>query len=63
MENEVLSLTDEIQELMGASVGVSEGTVNKFEVGYPAWYFWGYETDGIFYSTSDIAGHVKRRRK
>jgi TonB-linked SusC/RagA family outer membrane protein len=57
-KNKVISLTEDIQELIGASVGVGEGNVNKFEVGYPAWYFWGYQTDGIFYTTGDIANHV-----
>ncbi|MBN2272820.1 MAG: TonB-dependent receptor [Bacteroidales bacterium] len=54
VKNEVKKLTEDIKELIGASVGVGQGNVNKFEEGYPAWYFWGYKTDGVFHSTEEI---------
>ncbi|MBN2485387.1 MAG: TonB-dependent receptor [Bacteroidales bacterium] len=58
LKNEVIKLTDEIKELIGASVGIGQGNVNKFEEGYPVWYFWGYETDGFFKDTAEIRAHA-----
>lgn len=58
VKNEVIKLTDEIKELIGASVGVGQGNVNKFGEGYPAWYFWGYKTDGVFHNTEEIENYV-----
>lgn len=58
VKNKVLKLTDDIKELIGASVGVGQGNVNKFEEGYSTWYFWGYETDGFFHDTTEIRNYT-----
>jgi len=34
------------------------GNIQRFEEGYPAWYFYGYKTDGIFNSQEEIDNYV-----
>lgn len=57
IKNKVLKQNDDLR-LIGASVGVGNGNVNYFEEGYPAWYFWGYQADGVFHTTEEIEAHV-----
>ena len=58
VKNTVKKLTDEINELIGSSVGTGQGNVNKFEEGYSAWYFWGYQTGGVFHTTDEILAYT-----
>ena len=41
----------------GASWAIA-GTVTRSEEGLPIAYFWGYETDGIFQTQSDVFQHI-----
>jgi len=49
-KNEVTSLTS---PLLGDNLGTT-GAITRSELGQPIWYFYGYETDGIFDSFDEI---------
>ncbi len=59
LRNKVLDMPDNVIPYEGVSVGsgTSVGIVNRFEVGEPVWYFWGYETDGFFNSAEEILNY------
>jgi TonB-dependent starch-binding outer membrane protein SusC len=54
--NKVLEMPDDVIPYEGVTIGsgASSGIVNRFEVGQPVWYFWGYETDGFFENSDAI---------
>jgi TonB-dependent starch-binding outer membrane protein SusC len=56
LHNEVLNMPDNVVPYQGVSLGsgASAGIVNKFEVGQPVWYFWGYKTNGFFKNAQDV---------
>jgi TonB-dependent starch-binding outer membrane protein SusC len=41
----------------GGNIGTF-GSSKRLEVGYEPWYFYGYETDGLFDNQEEIDGHV-----
>lgn len=49
-------MPDNVIPYEGVSLGsgASAGIVNKFEVGEPVWYFWGYKTNGYFKNSQEI---------
>lgn len=53
-KNEV---TDMATPLIGSNLGTA-GSVTRAEQGSPIWFFYGYETDGIFNSAEEVQAHV-----
>ncbi len=59
LKNEVTELdTSFITEYVGTGVGPSFGSITKFDVGYPVWYFYGYNALGIFQNEQDVQTHA-----
>lgn len=56
-KNEVTALPEGIDFLTGGNIGTF-GSSKRFEEGYPAWYFYGYQSDGLFTSEEEIQAHV-----
>ena len=53
MTNEVVSLQTEDSYLTGTNLGVS-GPVTRSEAGYPLYYYYGYQADGVWESWDQI---------
>ena len=53
MHNEVTYLNPLLDRVSGASVGTG-WTATQLELGYPIWYFRGYQTNGIFQNQAEI---------
>ena len=53
MDNEVTYLNPLLDRVGGASLGTG-WSVTQLELGYPIWYFRGYQTDGIFQNQAEI---------
>jgi TonB-linked SusC/RagA family outer membrane protein len=59
LKNKVTELdTSFIREYVGTGVGPSFGSITKFDLGYPVWYFYGYKTLGIFQSRDDVLAYT-----
>lgn len=60
LKNKVQEMPDDVIPYEGVTVGsgASSGIVNRFEVGQPVWYFWGYKTDGFFDNADEISAYV-----
>lgn len=56
-KNEVIELNESVEYIGGGYIGTM-GNAKRFEPGHPAWYFYGFETDGIFTSQEQIDNHV-----
>lgn len=56
-QNEVTALPEGTDFLTGGNIGTF-GSSKRFEEGYPAWYFYGFESDGIFNTQEEIDNHV-----
>ncbi|MCR9249642.1 MAG: TonB-dependent receptor [bacterium] len=54
IDNEVTQLNENIEEVLGPSISTSGWNATGFKEGLPAWYFRGYETDGIFQDQAEI---------
>ncbi len=59
LHNEVVSAPE---FLAGANLGTS-GAITRFDEGYPVWYFYGYETNGMFQDTAQISNHTNAEGK
>jgi TonB-linked SusC/RagA family outer membrane protein len=57
LKNEVISYGDSGMYREGANVG-QLGIINRYEPGYPVWYFYLYEADGIFQTEEEIDNYV-----
>ncbi len=57
IDNEVTALDENLDFAPGAGVGVG-WTATAFEAGLPAWYFRGYQTDGILQSESEANDYM-----
>ncbi len=57
LKNEVISYGDSGVYREGANVG-QLGVINRYEPGYPVWYFYVYEADGIFQTQEEIDNYV-----
>ena len=57
IQNEVTALDENLNFAPGAGVGVG-WTATAFETGLPAWYFRGYQTDGILQSESEANDYM-----
>lgn len=59
LDNKVLDMPSNVIPYQGVSVGsgASSGVLNRFEVGQPVWYFWGYKTDGFFKNADEIGNY------
>jgi TonB-linked SusC/RagA family outer membrane protein len=53
-KNEV---TDLPAPVLGANLGAS-GTITRADEGFPIWYFYGYQTDGIFDSMDEVRAYT-----
>jgi len=53
----VADITESISFITGGNVGTF-GDSKRFEVGYEPWYFYGFETYGLFTSQEQIDAHV-----
>jgi len=56
-KNEMTHIGNEDKVLNGATWAIA-GIVTRAEEGLPIGYFWGYETDGIFQSESEVFQHI-----
>ncbi len=54
LNNEVVAAPEFLD---GANLGTT-GAITRFDEGYPVWYFYGYETDGIFQDTAQVSNYV-----
>lgn len=55
LHNEVTKVPDGFDFIPGAGFSVGGNVATRFEKGFPIGYFIGYQTDGIFQSTEEIA--------
>jgi len=55
--NEVTNTGDQ-EKLYGVTIHTDDDNLTFFEEGYPAWYFKGYKTDGIFQTQEEIDAYV-----
>ena len=53
LKNEVILYGEEGSYRDGANVG-QLGVINRYEPGYPVWYFYGYEAAGIFQTAEEV---------
>ncbi|WP_082316477.1 TonB-dependent receptor [Mangrovimonas sp. ST2L15] len=58
VNTEVTEVNNDSKRQDGAGYGIPFTVINRFEEGYSPWYFYGYKTDGIFQSQSEIDGHA-----
>jgi TonB-dependent starch-binding outer membrane protein SusC len=58
----VKEITESISFITGGNIGTF-GDSKRLEVGYEPWYFYGFETDGIFTSQEQIDAHVNDQGK
>ena len=56
-KSEVAEITESISFISGGNIGTF-GNSKRFEVGHEPWYFYGFETDGVFNSQEEIDKHV-----
>jgi TonB-linked SusC/RagA family outer membrane protein len=56
-KSEVAEITEAISFINGGNIGTF-GSAKRFEVGYEPWYFYGFESDGIFTSQEELDAHV-----
>lgn len=55
INNKVLSLPAGVQFYPGGAFSVGGGYATRMQVGYPLGYFYGYKTDGVYQSNTEIA--------
>lgn len=58
LENEVLSVNNDVGFVTGGSFGVGQEAPSRFEAGKPLGYFFGLKTDGIFQNQQEVAAHA-----
>ena len=58
LENNVLFVGNSTGVLEGGSFGVGQGAPSRMEAGFPIGYFYGYQTNGIFQTQSDVDAHA-----
>lgn len=60
LKNKVHEMPENVIPYEGVTIGsgASSGVVNRFEVGEPVWYFWGYKTDGFFKDANEIMTYL-----
>ena len=58
LENNVLFVDSGTGILEGGSFGVGQDAPSRMEAGFPIGYFYGYQTDGIFQTQSEVDGHA-----
>lgn len=57
LKNEVLTVNNGTGFIEGGAFGVGQPSPARMEEGFPIGYFYGYETDGIFQSQSEVDAH------
>lgn len=57
-KNEVIEVPGDIIEGSGSVLYNGSDIFYRVEKGYPLWYFYGYETDGLFQNWDEIDAHV-----
>ncbi|RZP00005.1 MAG: SusC/RagA family TonB-linked outer membrane protein, partial [Flavobacteriales bacterium] len=57
-DNEVLEINNGDKYIWGAGYGIPYTPIVRFEEGYSPGYFFGYKTDGIFQSQSEVNSHA-----
>jgi TonB-linked SusC/RagA family outer membrane protein len=57
LKNEVIAYGDSGMYREGADIG-QLGVINRYEPGYPVWFFYVYEADGIFQTEEEIDSYV-----
>lgn len=58
LENNVLFVGNSTGVLQGGSFGVGQEPPSRMEAGLPIGYFYGYQTDGIFQTQSEVSAHA-----
>ncbi|MGK0453539.1 MAG: TonB-linked SusC/RagA family outer membrane protein [Paraglaciecola sp.] len=58
LENNVLFVGNSTGVLQGGSFGVGQEPPSRMEAGFPIGYFYGYQTDGIFQTQSEVNAHA-----
>ena len=57
LKNEVLEVNNGTGFIEGGSFGVGQPYPARMEVGYPIGYYYGYQTDGVFQSQTEVEAH------
>ena len=57
-DNEVLEINNGDKYIWGAGYGIPYTPIVRFEEGYSPGYFFGYKTDGIFQTQSEVNSHA-----
>ena len=57
-DNEVLEINNGDRYIWGAGYGIPYTPIVRFEEGFSPGYFFGYKTDGIFQSQSEVNSHA-----
>lgn len=60
LENNVLFVGNSTGILQGGSFGVGQEPPSRMEAGFPIGYFYGYQTDGIFQTQSEVDAHASQ---
>jgi TonB-linked SusC/RagA family outer membrane protein len=56
IKNKVTAYGDSGAYAFGSNVG-TQGPVARYDAGHPAWYFYGYQSEGIFNSVQDVQNY------
>ncbi|MDZ4148207.1 MAG: TonB-dependent receptor [Flavobacteriaceae bacterium] len=58
LENEVLSVNNDVGFVTGGSFGVGQEAPSRMQAGKPLGYFFGLKTDGIFQNQQEVDAHA-----
>ena len=58
LKNEVVTVNNGLGFIQGGAFGVGQSPPARMEVGLPIGYFYGYKTDGVFQSQSELDAHA-----
>ena len=60
LDNEVLSVENQIGYISGGSFGIGQTDVSRMQEGQPIGVFYGYQTNGIFQNQAEVDSHASQ---
>jgi TonB-linked SusC/RagA family outer membrane protein len=60
LDNEVLSVENDIGYISGGSFGIGQTDVSRMQEGQPIGVFYGYQTNGIFQNQAEVDNHASQ---
>jgi TonB-linked SusC/RagA family outer membrane protein len=58
LENEVLSVNNDVGFVTGGSFGIGQDPPSRFQAGKPMGFFFGLKTDGVFQTQQEVDAHA-----